>query len=213
MKKGANLWQAEINRIKSLQWWGDVKDKYPDFPGPAKIWHIHPIGLIENFAGSQAYYQTLVLSADDVLNLKKTLQTEWVHQAGTMQAKGIIDSILNRLASGRFGPHNQFGFLGVLCGNCSEKPRPMPGQGRTKSGGAKRNAPLTRHCFPSWSMAVRPAVSGSRPLETRFYTGCHGTKRPNRRRSYASACGGHEEPQTHFHRVNPNSTLSTQNDE
>ena len=46
---------------------------------------------------------TLRLSAADVLNLKKTLQTEWVQSAGTRQAQGIIDTILNRRASGHWG--------------------------------------------------------------------------------------------------------------
>jgi LysM repeat protein len=46
---------------------------------------------------------TLTLTAADVLNLKKTLQTEWVQSAGTQQAHGIIDTILNRHASGHWG--------------------------------------------------------------------------------------------------------------
>ena len=46
---------------------------------------------------------TLRLSPTDVLNLKKTLQTEWVQSAGTGQAHGIIDTILNRQASGHWG--------------------------------------------------------------------------------------------------------------
>jgi hypothetical protein len=46
----------------------------------------------------------LRLSNADVLNLKKTLQTEWIQRAGTNQAKGIIDTILNRAASGYWGP-------------------------------------------------------------------------------------------------------------
>jgi spore coat assembly protein SafA len=46
---------------------------------------------------------TLSLSATDVLNIKKTLQTEWVQSAGDAQAHGIIDTILNRTASGRWG--------------------------------------------------------------------------------------------------------------
>jgi hypothetical protein len=45
----------------------------------------------------------LRLSNADVLNLKKTLQTEWMQRAGTNQAKGIIDTILNRVASGHWG--------------------------------------------------------------------------------------------------------------
>lgn len=43
------------------------------------------------------------LSPSDVMNLKKTLQTEWVPSAGDEQAYGVIDTILNRKASGHFG--------------------------------------------------------------------------------------------------------------
>lgn len=46
---------------------------------------------------------TLRLSAKDVVDLKKTLETEWVKSAGPQQAKGIIDTILNRYASGHWG--------------------------------------------------------------------------------------------------------------
>jgi LysM repeat protein len=46
---------------------------------------------------------TLRLTETDILNIKKTLQTEWVQSAGTAQAHGIIDTILNRVASGRWG--------------------------------------------------------------------------------------------------------------
>ena len=46
---------------------------------------------------------TLRLTETDILNIKKTLQTEWVQSAGTAQAHGIIDTILNRTASGRWG--------------------------------------------------------------------------------------------------------------
>ncbi len=45
----------------------------------------------------------LSLTATDVLNIKKTLQTEWVQSAGADQAYGIIDTILNRTASQRWG--------------------------------------------------------------------------------------------------------------
>ena len=46
---------------------------------------------------------SLILSAMDVLNLKKTLQTEWVQSAGVDQAHGILDTILNRTASRHWG--------------------------------------------------------------------------------------------------------------
>ena len=46
---------------------------------------------------------SLSLSAQDVVDLKKTLQTEWVQSAGDDQARGIVDTIMNRQASGRWG--------------------------------------------------------------------------------------------------------------
>jgi LysM repeat protein len=46
---------------------------------------------------------TLSLTDADVTNLKKTLQTEWVQTAGDAQARGIVDTILNRTASGHWG--------------------------------------------------------------------------------------------------------------
>lgn len=45
----------------------------------------------------------LLLSATDVLDIKKTLQTEWVQSAGEEQAHGIVDTILNRTASRHWG--------------------------------------------------------------------------------------------------------------
>ena len=47
--------------------------------------------------------RAIQLTAKDILDLKKTLQTEWVVRAGPDQAYGIIDTILNRLASGHWG--------------------------------------------------------------------------------------------------------------
>lgn len=59
---------------------------------------------------------TLNLTPTDVDNIARTLQTEWVPSAGQDQARGIVDTILNRVASGRWGntvadvvnAHNQF---------------------------------------------------------------------------------------------------------
>lgn len=45
----------------------------------------------------------LALSPIDVIDIKKTLQTEWVQSAGIEQAHGIIDTILNRTASRHWG--------------------------------------------------------------------------------------------------------------
>jgi hypothetical protein len=103
-----SLWKSEIERIAKLQWWGSVTgvEGFPTEPSP---WHFHPIGLVGNFISSQTNSHTLILTSKDVLDLKKTLQTEWVQWAGEMQAKGVVDTILNRVASGRFGPYHKFG--------------------------------------------------------------------------------------------------------
>lgn len=59
-----------------------------------------PVERVEQPGVQQGVLQ---LTAQDVIDLKKTLQTEWVQSAGVEQAHGIIDTILNRQASGRWG--------------------------------------------------------------------------------------------------------------
>ncbi|MDY7098012.1 MAG: LysM peptidoglycan-binding domain-containing protein, partial [Pseudomonadota bacterium] len=58
---------------------------------------VNPVGQTR-FEGG-----TLSLSQTDIDNLKRTLQTEWVQSAGDAQAHGVIDTILNRVASGHWG--------------------------------------------------------------------------------------------------------------
>lgn len=57
-----------------------------------------PSGLFSGPGG-----QTLQLSPQDIIDLKKTVATEWVRSAGDAQGQGIIDTILNRQATGRWG--------------------------------------------------------------------------------------------------------------
>lgn len=60
-------------------------------------------GNVEAIGETRMAGGTLTLSRADVLNIKKTLQTEWVQSAGEAQARGIVDTILNRTASGHWG--------------------------------------------------------------------------------------------------------------
>ncbi|QGM46664.1 tape measure protein [Methylocystis heyeri] len=46
---------------------------------------------------------SISLTPKEILDLKKTVLTEWVPGQGDMQGKGIIDTILNRRASGHWG--------------------------------------------------------------------------------------------------------------
>lgn len=56
---------------------------------------------VQSAAGNFA--KQISLTPKEILDLKKTLSTEWVTSAGEMQGKGIIDTILNRKASGKWG--------------------------------------------------------------------------------------------------------------
>src|SRR5262249_41652437 len=47
--------------------------------------------------------KAISLSPQEIVDLKKTVATEWVQSAGDLQGKGIIDTILNRKASGKWG--------------------------------------------------------------------------------------------------------------
>lgn len=46
---GKPEWQAEKLRIKGLRWWPTVAAKVQGFPSSPVAYHIHPIGLVENF--------------------------------------------------------------------------------------------------------------------------------------------------------------------
>ncbi len=52
---------------------------------------------------TKSFAKNITLSPKEITDLKKTLFTEWVPKQGDMQGKGIIDTILNRKASGHWG--------------------------------------------------------------------------------------------------------------
>jgi hypothetical protein len=52
---------------------------------------------------SKSFAKSITLTPKEITDLKKTLMTEWVPGQGDMQGKGIIDTILNRKASGKWG--------------------------------------------------------------------------------------------------------------
>lgn len=49
MKERQYIWQGELERIEKLQWWDKVK-AVQNFPAEPTVYHLHPIGLISNFA-------------------------------------------------------------------------------------------------------------------------------------------------------------------
>jgi hypothetical protein len=50
---GKPVWKTEMERIKKLQWWNQVK-AVKNFPSDSDVWHIHPIGLVGNFANAKS---------------------------------------------------------------------------------------------------------------------------------------------------------------
>ncbi|WP_343656273.1 glycoside hydrolase family protein [Paraburkholderia caribensis] len=57
MRNARENWQCELQRIKKLQWWDDVKGKIAGFPSSPVVNHIHPVALVANFfreAGAKA---------------------------------------------------------------------------------------------------------------------------------------------------------------
>jgi hypothetical protein len=50
---GQPIWKSEMERIKKLRWWDQVK-AVEGFPADPDVWHIHPIGLVGNFANARS---------------------------------------------------------------------------------------------------------------------------------------------------------------
>jgi GH24 family phage-related lysozyme (muramidase) len=42
------IWKEERKRIEKLRFWDEVKGKH-GFPQDIKVWHVHPLALVENF--------------------------------------------------------------------------------------------------------------------------------------------------------------------
>ncbi|ESS38940.1 chitinase class I [Burkholderia cenocepacia] len=51
MQKQTEMWKTELDRLAKLQWWESIKG-VDGFPTDLSPWHLHPIGLIGNFAGT-----------------------------------------------------------------------------------------------------------------------------------------------------------------
>jgi hypothetical protein len=49
MRNARGNWLKELERVKKLQWWDEVKGKVAGFPGSATVLHIHPVALVANF--------------------------------------------------------------------------------------------------------------------------------------------------------------------
>ncbi|WP_432258831.1 glycoside hydrolase family 19 protein [Cupriavidus sp. TMH.W2] len=68
---------AEQERIEKLVWWDDVKSRVVDLPG-SNAFHIHPIGLIGNFAVAGCKAQEI--SSEDLKRIATAAADELIHE-------------------------------------------------------------------------------------------------------------------------------------
>jgi predicted chitinase len=54
------VWAEEKKRIEKLKFWDGVKG-IAGFPQDINVWHVHPVGLVENFGGMKPYLITVEL--------------------------------------------------------------------------------------------------------------------------------------------------------
>ncbi|MDH6147999.1 MULTISPECIES: hypothetical protein [Paraburkholderia] len=64
---GKPIWKTEMERIKKLQWWNQVK-AVKGFPADPDVWHIHPIGLVGNFFKSGSSLDKLIREIGDIIS-------------------------------------------------------------------------------------------------------------------------------------------------
>jgi predicted chitinase len=78
-----DVWEEDKKRIEKLQFWKEVKGQH-GFPEDIKVWHIHPLGLVENF------YEPSGLITLEMLNV--------VNPGGTDAHHRLILPFLNKYA-------------------------------------------------------------------------------------------------------------------
>ncbi|MCE7031996.1 calcium-binding protein [Lysobacter sp. GX 14042] len=93
-------WEQEKGRIKTLQFWGDIKSK-SGFPTQGRVQHLHPIGLIANFACSCRF-----LNVNTFMDIYRTRHGEFGNSSGKQldaaseqHLRVLIEGIVNYYAS------------------------------------------------------------------------------------------------------------------
>lgn len=64
---GKPIWKTEMERIKKLKWWTQVKT-VKGFPTDSDVWHIHPIGLVGNFFKAGSNIDQLIRKIGDIIS-------------------------------------------------------------------------------------------------------------------------------------------------
>ncbi|MDR2926436.1 MAG: M23 family metallopeptidase [Azoarcus sp.] len=55
------IWKEERKRIEKLRFWDEVKGQH-GFPQDIKVWHVHPLALVENFINKGCGCETLTVN-------------------------------------------------------------------------------------------------------------------------------------------------------
>jgi flagellum-specific peptidoglycan hydrolase FlgJ len=76
MKERKYIWQAELERIKRLQWWGQVSS-VDGVPKDAVVYHLHPVGLVGNFIPLRAPVIGTSSFPADVISAARAAQAKW----------------------------------------------------------------------------------------------------------------------------------------
>jgi hypothetical protein len=67
MRNARENWKCELQRIRKLQWWNDVKGKAEGFPDNPVVYHIHPIALVGNFQSMETNIDKLIREIGDII--------------------------------------------------------------------------------------------------------------------------------------------------
>lgn len=87
-------WQCELERVRKLQWWDEVRGKIEGFPESAVVYHIHPVALVGNFLRRRAQGSSLFPS--EVIDAAQASQDRWGIPASVTLAQWAFESGFGR---------------------------------------------------------------------------------------------------------------------
>lgn len=114
MRNARENWQCEVQRIKKLQWWDDVK-KVAGFPANPIVLHIHPAALIANFSANSRHpfitiqglrreLQFLLKSSEQAINEK-----DYADAAAALGCEVLAIKAVAKTETGSSGPYFRAG--------------------------------------------------------------------------------------------------------
>jgi hypothetical protein len=108
-----DIWQEEKKRIEKLQFWKEVKGQH-GFPEDIKVWHVHPLGLVENFAGIKSHPVIINNGVEVELEFLEfndgvpISEDEYTNAAAQIGCEVAIIKAFAQVESGKLGPFFNF---------------------------------------------------------------------------------------------------------